>query len=80
MSDSEPLQEVPIPIEHTKGEIFLAPYQMEAWNKLPRSVKRDRIQAQQRLIKKGILVKHIVDGKVMGLVTRNEAKQKGLIK
>lgn len=63
-----------------KFEIFLPEADREAWNMLPRHVRRQRAMNQERMVKKGDLIQiRDENGSVVGLITRQEAIEKGVI-
>lgn len=80
LPDTDPVQDLVVPDIQNKHNVFIAPAEAEIWNSLPRKEKRKAIRQQEKMIESGKLVRVIENGKVMGIITRQEALRKGLIK
>lgn len=80
LPDNIPIQEEINQTEYNGHPIYLSPAEQSSWDSMSRSNKRLVYRNQVKMLKKGIVVKVTDQNGRTGLITRAEAKQKGIIK
>lgn len=79
LSDDEPVQDEIVPVVMGKHTVWLRVCEVQNFNEQPRKTRLFIAKEFERKVKKGILVAVKEEGKIKGFISRQEAKQKGLI-
>ncbi len=76
----EPIQDEIVEVEFNGKFLYLAPQDLAAWKSLSNAQKQRVHMRQIELLRKGVLVRVTDENGKRGMITRNEAIAKGVIK